>query len=193
MTGIEQNSFDSIWVAPSIILGLGIARLLSDSVTVFRSRDNGGFYWVPVVWAFCIFIWQVQYLWGVIELPSLLQVWSIVDFVLLLGLSLFLFIASALIFPDSKLKEGVSLAESFRKDGRWALLALSAWGCNAVIVNYFLFGESLFTYNIGILFIIIIFPLLFLAINSKKTREYITIINIIITLYAAYKFSPISY
>ena len=137
-----MNSFRVIWIAPSTILGLGIARLLSDAVLVFKARSRARLDWVPLSWAGCIFVWQIQYLWGIIELPNLVQTWTRIDFLLLLGLSLLLFIAAALVLPDSELNRGESLADSFRRDGRWALVALSGWGCNTLVVNWVMFSMS---------------------------------------------------
>jgi len=189
----DLNSFRWIWIAPSIILGLGVTRLLSDAVIVFRSRGRARLDWVPLGWAGCIFVWQVQYLWAVIELPNLAQTWTRIDFVLLLGLSLLLFIAAALVLPDSVLEDGESLSDSFRRDGRWALLALSGWGCNALAVNWVMFGLSPLSYEAGLLTVIIVLPVTFLAISSRRVREGITILNLVLTLWAAWQFSPKSY
>lgn len=72
-----MESFRWIAVVLSMILGLGVARLLSSGVEVFRSRSNGKFDWVPLLWAGCIFLWQLQFWWGIIELPGLIQAWTI--------------------------------------------------------------------------------------------------------------------
>ena len=187
------NSFRWIWVAPSIILGLGITRLLSDGIIVFRSRSRAKLDRIPLVWAGCIFVWQVQYLWAVIELPNLSGTWTLIDFLLLLGLSLELFIAAALVLPDSQLKEGESLADSFRHDGRWALLALSGWGCNAIIVNWVLFKLSPLSYEGGLLTAVVVLPAVYLATPSRRAREVITVANLALTIWAAWEFSPKSY
>lgn len=188
-----MESFKWIWIAPSIILGLGTTRLLSDAIRVFRSRTYARIDWVPLVWAACIFIWEVQYLWAVIELTNLSQTWTLVDFLLLLGLSLLLFVAAALILPDSSLIEGESLDESFQRDGRWALVALAGWGCNAIVVNCVLFGLPFFSFEIAVLTIIIVFPVAFLMTPSRRIREGLTVTNMILTLWAAWYFSPKSY
>lgn len=187
------NSFRWIWVAPSIILGLGVTRLLSDAIIVFRSRSRAPVDWVPLVWAGCIFVWQVQYLWAVIELPNLSETWTLIHFLLLLGLSLLLFIAAALVLPDSQLKEGESLADYFRQDGRWALVALSAWGCNAIVANRVLFNMSPLSYEAGLLTALVVLPAAFLATPSRRAREAITVFNLALTLWAAWDLSPKSY
>lgn len=185
-----MNSFQSVWIAPSIILGIGLTRLLSDSVTVFRSRTRAKIDWVPLVWAACIFVWQVQYLWAVIELPNLVKTWGLVDFLILLGLSLFLFVASALVLPDTELREGETYTDSFRLNGRWALLAVSGWGALALIADWLLFGLAPLSYESGLQACVIVLPAVFLATEARRAREAITVVNLAVTLWAAWQFSP---
>lgn len=187
------NAFRWIWVAPSIILGLGIARLLSQAVTVFKSRSRTVIDWVPLAWAACIFIWQVQYLWAVIELPSLAGTWRLADFLLLIGLSLLLFIAAALVLPDSELRADDTLANAFQRDGRWALLALAGWGCNALLANWVLFSMSPLSYEGGLLTALVILPTLFLMTGSRRAREAISVANLALTLWSAWALSPKAY
>jgi len=189
----NTETFHWIWVAPSIILGLGLTRLLSNAIVVFKSRSQTRLDWVPILWAGCIFIWQVQYVWAVIELPNQPETWTLLDFTLLLGVSLLLFIAAALILPDSELPENQDLSEYFERDGRWALLALSLWGCAAITANWTLFDASPFASEGVILAGIVALPILFLSIPSRQLRKVVTILNVGLTLWAAWELSPKSY
>ena len=71
-----MDSFRWIAVALSMILGLGVTRLLSAFVAVFRSRKHSKLDWIPLAWAGCIFLWQLQFWWAIIELPGLIRVWN---------------------------------------------------------------------------------------------------------------------
>ena len=102
-----------------MIVGLGVTRLLTSGVAVFRSRGSARLDWVPIAWAACVFIWQIQYWWAIIELADLHETWTLGDFLILLGLALLLFIAAALVLPHSELLDGSDLGESFKRDGRW--------------------------------------------------------------------------
>jgi hypothetical protein len=110
-----------------MVLGLGITRLLSALVEVFRSRETVKLDWVPLVWAGCIFLWQLQYWWAIIELPGLVNSWTPGAFVVLVSLPLFLFVSAALVLPPSKEGGTRTLRESFARDGRWALVSMSAY------------------------------------------------------------------
>ena len=56
-----MDSFRWISVTFSMILGLGVARLLTSGVALFKSRETAHLDWVPIVWAASIFLWQLQY------------------------------------------------------------------------------------------------------------------------------------
>ena len=120
-----MNTFRWISVALSLILGFGVTRLLSAGVAMFRSRTVAKLDWIPLVWAACIFFWQIQFWWAVIELPLLITTWDIREFMMLLGLALLMFLSAALVLPASELSEGEKLYDSFTRDGHWALPCLS--------------------------------------------------------------------
>lgn len=191
--GAKLNSFNRIWVAPSIILGIGIARLLSDALLLFRSRSRAKMDWVPLAWATCIFLWQIQYLWAVVELPTLSATWTLIDFAYLLILSLLLFLAGALVLPDSELAVGESLEKSFRDDGRWALVALSFWCFSAVAVNWKWFGLSPISMQAAIMLVVALVPLIYLIAPSRRVREWVSIANVALTLWAVWVLSPKTY
>lgn len=114
---MEVNSFRWISVALSLILGFGITWLLSAAVAMFRSRTLARLDWIPLVWAACVFFWQLQYWWAVIELPRLVSTWHLGQFMILVALALLLFVTAALVLPPTQLAEGENLAESFKRDG----------------------------------------------------------------------------
>ena len=62
-----------------------------------------------------------------IECTSLVRTWTPLQFLALLGFPLVLFVAAALVLPLTELQSGDTLAASFERDGRWALLFLSVY------------------------------------------------------------------
>lgn len=186
-------TFRAIWIAPSIILGLGITRLLSDGISLFRSRDRARLDWIPVLWAVSIFLLQIQYVWAVIELPDYVPVWTLPKFLMLLGLSLLLFIAAALVLPDVQLKEGEDLAERFDHDGRWALGALSLWEALALLANWMLFDQTVISIYGAMSLILIVLPLLFLVGRNRILKACISIAYLILSVVFSWVLSPKSY
>ena len=137
-----MDSFRWIAVALSMILGLGVTRLLSAFVAVFRSRRHSKLDWIPLAWAGCIFLWQLQFWWAIIELPGLIRVWTLGSFLTLVCLTLLLFVSAALVLPSSELAEKDSLAASFDRDGRWSLVSLSAYFVLAVVADWVFWNVS---------------------------------------------------
>lgn len=188
-----EAAFRAIWVAPSIILGLGITRLCSDAILLFRSRHRAPIDWIPLLWAACIFVWQIQYLWAIIELPHFVRTWTLPEFLMLLSLALALFVAAALVFPDKEMQISEALDDDFLRDGRWALVALSAWGYTAALADLLLFAEPLLSPDIGLMIVVATVPLLYLATKTRRLRALITVGNLALTLWVAWLLSPKAY
>ena len=188
-----MNSFRWIAVALSMILGLGITRLLSAVVAVFRSRNHAQMDWIPLAWAGCIFLWQLQYWWAIIELPGIQKTWTLGSFLTLVSLTLLLFVSAALVLPPNELGEKDSLRTSFERDGRWALVSLSTYFSLALFADWLLWSVSPFSLWGGVLTVLIILPLTFIWSRSRRMQEVITVLFISLSICAAFALSPASY
>ena len=140
----------------------------------------------------CVF-WQIQYWWAIIELPRLIETWYLGQFMILLGLSLLLFITAALVLPSTELNEGEKLADRFERDGHWALPCLSAYFAIAFVADWHFWGVSPFSYFGGLLAGLILIPLIFVAVSSRKVKAVITILYVILSLWSGRELSPKSY
>jgi len=89
-----------------------------------------------------------------------------------------------------EVKEGETYTDSFRLNGRWALLAVSGWGALALIADWLLFGLAPLSYESGLQACVIVLPAVFLATEARRAREAITVVNLAVTLWAAWQFSP---
>lgn len=188
-----MESFRWIAVVLSMILGLGVARLLSSVVEVFRSRNHAQLDWIPLVWAGCLFLWQLQFWWGIIELPGLIQAWTIGSFLTLVSLTLLLFVSAGLILPSARLEKGESLRVSFERDGRWALVSLSAYFAVALFTDWLLWNVSPISSWGAFLIALILLPLVFNLSRSRRVQEVITVVYIPLSIWAALALSRASY
>jgi len=191
--GSTVDSFRWIAVALSMVLGLGITRLLASFVAVFRSRKQSTLDWIPLAWAFCIFIFQLQFWWAIIELPSLVQIWTLASFLSLIGLTLLLFIAAALILPPDELQEQETLLAEFQADGRWALIALSTYFLLALFVDWLLWDMTPGTHGTSTLLPLIVLPLIFLLCRSRRAQVVVTIAYLVLGLWSSWAMSPAYY
>lgn len=188
-----MTPFEFISVALSFVLGLGITRLLSSAINVFRRRDQIRVHWVPLVWAGVIFLFQIQYWWAIFELSDIVTEWTLLRFVTLLGMAIFLFVAGALVLPWSKPAENGSLLLDFEHNGRWALIFLCIYFIISLWGNWYFWQVTLFDFLSAIVVALIVGLVLFLVIPSQRIRGILTVLYMVLTVYACLKFSPAVY
>lgn len=188
-----MDSFQWITVTVSIVLGLGITGMLSAAVSLFRARGAIRMDWIPLVWAACIFLWQLQYWWAVIELSGLIRTWTILEFGVLLLLVLLLYVSSALVFPAQPMDRGGDLAAAFEHDGRWALIFLSAYFGVALVANVYLWQTKALTYTQALDVALMALPILYLRTRERRGRAFITSLYAALSPLAAWIASPKAY
>jgi hypothetical protein len=188
-----MDSFRWLAVALSILLGLGVTRLLIALIDVFRSRSRARPDWVPLTWAGCIFLWQIQYWWAIAELPSLVKVWTLGSFLILVGLALLLFAAASLILPPAAIGAGASYRTEFERDGRWSLVALSAYFVLAMVTDWLFWGVSPLSRWGLFLAGLIVLPLVSAWSPSRRVQEVITVLYVPLSIAAILDLSPAAY
>jgi hypothetical protein len=188
-----MESFRWIAIALSMVLGLGVTRLLASLVVVFKSRNNSKLDWIPLVWAGNIFLWQIQFWWAIIELPGIVKVWTLGSFLTLLCLTLLLYVSAALVLPHTELKNNESLLVSFELDGRWSLVSLSAYFVLALFSDWWFWSMTPVSLKGTALTALILLPYLFLWSRSRRLQEAISIIYILLSIWSAIALSPASY
>lgn len=188
-----MDSFRWISVALSIILGLGITRLLSSYVMVFTSRTRSRPDWIPLAWGGCIFVWQLQFWWAIIELPVMIKTWTPGFFLILVCLTLLLFVSASLVLPTTEAAHREGLRASFERDGRWALLSVSAYFVLALVADWVFWKVPPFSLWGAALLALAVLPLAFIASRSRRAQAAITVVYVLLSAWAALMLSPASY
>jgi len=91
-----MNLFEFLLVFVSILVGLGIAELLSGVVRILRGELPAGR--LHTLWILIVFLVQAQLAWGLWLLRSMDE-WRYPEFLLLLSGPLVLYMAAAVLFP----------------------------------------------------------------------------------------------
>ena len=138
-----MDTFRWLSTVVSIILGLGIARLLTGAVALFQARRHRRFDWVPLMWAVAVFSQQIALWRSLKELATIVPKWSLGGFLMLVALVLALFLAAALVMPRDDNSKTESLRSFFDEDGRWALLMLAAFNICALLANLTFWQQSI--------------------------------------------------
>lgn len=187
-----MESLSTITVTYSIILGLGITNLLTSMIAMFRSRGHGRLHWMPLVWAVCIFSYQIQFWWAIIELDKLM-VFTFAQYLLLMMVVLLLFMAAAIVLPDNELREDQNLLDEFHRDGQWALGIMSLYAISAALSNYIFWDVRIDSAGMVFLGAEFILPLINLMTRRVWLETLTTIIYALNCVASNIYLSPGSY
>lgn len=185
--------FDYVTATILIVLGLGVTELLNDAIGLFRDRKSRPPDWISLAWAGIVFSFQMQFIWAVFELDSLMETWTAFKFILTLMLALLLFAAGALIIPRPTPDGHWDPWQRFLDNGRWSLIALACYSFIGFIANALLFGIDLFErVNLNNL----VLAVLLIAVFFLRSRKHWAWATLIVAVYSGYeivKLSPMAY
>lgn len=165
-----------ISVIMALVLGLGITRLLTAAVGLFKARRRISMDWLPLAWAAALFVTQLQFWWALGDLAVTTNKFPFLEFVALVTLPLMLFLTAALLLPFGE--EPASLRAYFEADGKWALVALSLFFAGAFITNWKLF-EATPVAAWGLVNVLLIaLPLIVALSRSRTVQAVLTLITV---------------
>ena len=188
-----MSPFEFVIGALLIILGLGITELLNDAVGQFRDRSERASDWIALTWAAIVFVYQMQFLWAIFELSTIVQSWTAGNFLIALSLVLLLFVAGALIVPRPSNSVPWDPWERFIENGRWSLIALAAYCLLAFVANIRLFelewaaADNLFNVFLAVYFLSVFF------LRSRKIWAWATVVAAVLTVVETVRLSPSIY
>lgn len=131
------HSFQWIQGALGIITGLAMTRIAVSASQMFIGRKSVRLDWIPFVWAASIFFLLLQFSWGFVALEGRVEAWSFAIFLSLLCVVLTLFVAAALILPNSEAQAGGDLRGWHSDHGRWAMPFVAVYVLLAYPFNWF--------------------------------------------------------
>lgn len=110
----------------SIVLALGITRLLTGFGRLLEARHHIRLYWVHFIWILNVFLFQVLNWWILFRWESAPE-WTFFLFLFVLLSPIVSFLLSVFLIPDH-IEEGADLKQHFYTNHRWffALAALLA-------------------------------------------------------------------
>jgi hypothetical protein len=122
------DPFSYLSVLISIILALGMTRVLAGIGEMLQARSHRKIYWVHVVWAVNLFIylvvaWWIFYRWR--NQPT----WTFLLFVFVLISPTILYLASLLLFPrEGTADESINYKTHFYANHRAFFIVLASFG-----------------------------------------------------------------
>ncbi len=107
-----MSTFEFVTVLMSIIVGLGITRVLSGLSALIELRDSVTFDWLTLMWSLNIFSFHVIFWWVVVNNWRSLEEWTFLRFGPLVLYSVFLYFCAALVLP-ARPQKGLDLKTRF--------------------------------------------------------------------------------
>jgi hypothetical protein len=119
-----MNLFEFLMILLSLIVGLGIAEILTGIAVVLKSEGVRGFSWTHGAATLTVFLGLLQTFWESWGL-AFIETWSFPAMLLMLGSPIFLFLMAHVLFPERESK--VSLDDHYFERARviWALAGLT--------------------------------------------------------------------
>jgi hypothetical protein len=108
-------AFDYLSVMVSIVLGLGVAQLLTTLGVIIRERDHIKPYWLTVLWIGILVLIHVQTWWAMFGMRDH-EGWSFPGFFMLLLQPILLYLLSSLLTPN--LDAGTDMVGAFARQSR---------------------------------------------------------------------------
>jgi hypothetical protein len=109
---------DYLFVLVSIIIGLGISRVLTGVAGVVVHHRRVRLYWVWAVSALLVFLAHVQLWWGTFSVGMAVAKGSFLGFTLFLLSPIALYLSAAVLMPDFEDDEVVDLRDYFLENHR---------------------------------------------------------------------------
>ena len=113
-----MEPFSYLSVLVSIILGLGITRLLTGLGQQIEFRDSVRFYWPSLVWAVTLLLVHVQAWWSMFGMRDHVG-WTFVQFLVVLLQPITLYLLAALVLPTATPGAPVDLRTHYFEQARW--------------------------------------------------------------------------
>lgn len=172
--------FEIFSLVLSLILGLGVAQILSSAVHLIHSRRKISTSWTPVLWAFAIFLFHLNFLFATLWFYESGRAfgWYLHD---ILG-AVLLFISGGLILPSESQPLTDDLGTFFESDGRLALIPLGLFIGLSIPWNLE-GGVSLLDPNNVILACLLVMSLT-AFLSRGRARTAATVISVGLTTYA---------
>lgn len=187
-----MHSYSYVATVFSMILGLGMTRLLTKSVALFQSEQKLAHHGVRLVWCAAIFVLQLQFWWAAIELDKLEPRWTLGMFLGTLTVPLLLFVATAMLLPE-QLPLQKSTDEELEPVARWGLVALSLYAVVAFVLDLTLFRAKAWSSGTYFLGSEMALPLVYLLVKRARTRVIVSVVYLLHVLVGSVRLSPAAY
>jgi hypothetical protein len=174
----------------SIVVGLGITRILSSIANLIEGRESVRIDFLSIMWAVNVLQYLVIYWWVVVGNWRAFTTWSFPGFIALFLYGVFLYFCAALVLPG-RVDPGLDLGRRFDSIRRpffamWLLVLV------AEVVDSFLKGVDYVLHSLGPFWMVVngfVAALILLArtLSSRKAQRVVAVL--VFLVYAGWTLS----
>jgi hypothetical protein len=136
---VDPNLFTHIRIVLSMVVSLGIARLLTGVARFVQHPGRRKLYWVHLLWASSMLLTVMQFWWWEFSLARLV-VWRFEVYFFIVGYAALYYLLCAILFPD-ELSDYTGYRDYFLSRRRW-FFGLLAVAFIADVVDTLLKGSA---------------------------------------------------
>lgn len=163
-----MSVFEFVSVALSIILGLGVTRVLSSLIELVWNRSRVKLHWAPIAWAVAILVIQFQFWWNLFWLNENHTAWTNLDFLIWVATALTLVTAGNLALPIRYDEDRTDLFEQFVLNGRIGLGALALYIVMGHVIAVLYTGVAILSLSAAVA-VAWLAPVLFTMLSRSRT------------------------
>ena len=129
-----MSALEVITITFSIILGLGVTKILERVAYVVREREQHRLHWIPLSVAALILLFQVQFWFALVIVDSFLDKWNWTVYSVLLFLAGVIFLSGATVLPSAGSLRSSNLIEDFNARGKVSLIFFALYFIGWIVV-----------------------------------------------------------
>ena len=167
-----MDAFGYLSVLLSIIVGLGLAQVLTAMGRLIRHRENVVFDWLPLLWAGVMLIVFVQVWWSMFGMRTRTD-WSFVSFLLVLAQCCTLYMMAAVVLPEQVEERAVDLAAHYQRQHRWFFGFFLATLVISVIKDLVINGHWPTPLNLGFHFLLAATCVSAIMVDNRRYHEVV--------------------
>jgi hypothetical protein len=160
--------FEYVTVLTSIILGMGITRLVSGLASIVQRWEKVKTYWPHFLLILIVFVIHIQDWWATYEMAAV-KTWKLSNFLFAILYPITLYISARLMFPTRWNVKSIDLKKFYYSNYKKIYLFILLLPIHSFIENHYILGYALEDQLLQIA----VFPIVLFIVLLKRKDEWI--------------------
>ena len=173
-----MDAFSYLSVLLSIIVGLGMAQVLTAIGRLIRTSDTVIWYWPPLVWASALLVIYVQVWWTMFGLRSYAD-WTFGAFLVVLLQTVTLYMMAAVILPEGSEDHSLDLRFHYERQSRWFFGFFAATIVISVIKELLVAGRLPLPVNLTFHGILLLLCISAILVRTQKFHQVVAVAGVV--------------